>query len=996
MIQSSLLKRAALKSSTAAAAVTLAMVSTVAFAQEAETEDASQAIVVTGSRIARSDVTSVAPVSIVGAEEFRLTGTVNAEQVLNALPQVIPGTTSFSNNPGGGVATLDLRGLGDQRTMVLVNGRRYMFYSTNQVVDLNTIPTFLLKNVEVVTGGGSAVYGSDALAGVVNFQLRDNLNGLEVGVQQNLTGEGDGSRFNANVALGTEFADNRGHVTVYGEYNKRGSVFQSARDFSRNALGDNADSSALIPLGSAGVPQGRLVATPRLAIGTDSSCTTGAEVKCFPIAAGTNYPGLGAFFSTPGTSRPYTGADSYNFAPVNFLMVPQERWLLGGYGDYEINANAKAYFEFSYVNNRVENELAATPITQNVDFQLSRIQSLVSANDFAQLSTIAANQQAAMAVAATPGCQATSATNPTGVCTNPFGAFTAGTGQFGALAPGSVRIQVNTRTTGISSRNASDDRSAFRALGGLRGDITDSIRYDAYYMYSRTRNSQIQEGNVSRSAFTRLAGNGTCNVFGFEQLSQSCLSQIAILAQNTVISELQVAQGSITGDLFKLSTSNEPVRFAVGAEWRQMGSEFIPDTALSSGDVVGFNAGQPTKGSYTAKEFFGELSVPLIQDGFVHRLEIDGAVRYSDYSLEAVGGVWAYSGGIRFAPIRDITFRGQYQRAIRAPNVGELFGGQSVGFPAATDPCSLPSAATNTTIRNLCVATGVPGSSVGSGLALQPNAQIQGAFGGNPNLSEEVSDTWTAGVVIQPSFTPGLTMQVDFYDISIDKSISTAGGGVNNILNLCYNVIQNANSAICGLISRDSQGIISGPPFVVSANNANLASLKTRGIDFQLDYATKMGFGLFSEESRLAFNLLATYTDNYTFTPLVDLPDDNVQCAGRFGLNCGNPIPKWKANSRLSWIDGPLTTSIRWRHVGGTRDDDDDTDYFVDRLGAYNLFDLSFSAEVTKGATINLGINNLFNKAPPVIGSNAEQANTYPGTFDVLGRDFFVSAQFSF
>lgn len=984
-----MLKRAALKSSTAAAAVTLALVSTSVFAQEAQSEEPAEAIVVTGSRIARTDVTSVAPVSVVGAEEFRLTGTVNAEQVLNTLPQVIPGTTAFSNNPGGGVATLNLRGLGSQRTMVLVNGRRYMFYGTDQTVDLNTIPTFLLKNVEVVTGGGSAVYGSDALAGVVNFQLRDNLNGFEAGVQQSLTGKGDGRRFNANIALGTEFADNRGNVTMYAEYNKRGSVFQSARDFSRNALGDGA--TGLVPLGSAGVPQGRLVVSPNLALGAGSSCATGAQVNCFQIASGTNYPGLGAFFSTPGTSRPYTTADSYNFAPVNYLMVPQERWLLGGYGEYELSSGVKAYAEVSFVNNRVENELAATPITQNVDFQLSAIRGFVSAADFAQLSQIAANQQAAIAFAASPACRTAAGAQ----CANPYGAFTAGTGSFGALQPGSVRVQVNTRTTGISSRNASDDRSAFRALGGVKGDITDSIRYDAYYMYSRTRNSQIQEGNVSRSAFTRLAGNGTCNVFGLEQLSQSCLNSIAILAQNTVISELQVAQGSITGDLFQLGTANEPIRFAVGSEWRQMSSQFVPDTALSSGDVVGFNAGQPTEGSYSATEFFGELSIPLLQDSFIHRLEIDGAVRYSDYSLAAVGGVWAYSGGIRLAPVRDITFRGQYQRAIRAPNVGELFGGQSVGFPAATDPCALASAATNSTIRNVCIATGVPSGSVGSA-SLQPNTQIQGAFGGNPNLSEEVSDTWTAGVVIQPSFTRGLTLQVDFYDISIEKSISVAGGGVNNILNLCYNVIQNANSAVCGLINRDSQGVISGPPFVVTASNANLASLSTRGIDFQLDYATRMNFGLFGEESRLAFNLMATYTDEYTFTPLVDLPDDNVQCAGRFGLNCGDPIPKWKFNSRLSWIDGPLTSSVRWRHVGGTRDDDDETDYIVDSIGAYNVFDLSFAAEVSENVTVNMGVNNLFNKQPPVIGSNAEQANTYPGTFDVLGRDFFVSAQFRF
>jgi len=378
----------------------------------------------------------------------------------------------------------------------------------------------------------------------------------------------------------------------------------------------------------------------------------------------------------------------------------------------------------------------------------------------------------------------------------------------------------------------------------------------------------------------------------------------------------------------------------------------------------------------------------------VHRLELDGAVRYSDYSLEAVGGVWAYSGGVRFAPVRDITFRGQYQRAIRAPNVGELFGGQSVGFPAATDPCSLAAAATNAAVRAVCIATGVPASSVGTGRALQPNAQIQGAFGGNPNLQEEVSDTWTAGVVIQPSFLRGVTLQIDYYDIKIDKQVSVAGGTVNNILNLCYNRIQDANSAICGLISRDSQGIISGPPFVVTALNSNLASLKTRGIDFQFDYATRMGFGLMGEESRLAFNVLATYTDQYTSTPVVELPDDTIECAGKFGLNCGNPIPRWKANSRLSWIDGPLTTSVRWRHVGGT--EDDTTGYVVDRIGAYNVFDLALAFQVTEGATLNFGINNLFDKKPPILGDNAEQANTYPGTFDVLGRDFFISAQFRF
>ena len=960
------------------------------------------AIVVTGSRIARPDLTSTSPLAVVQDEEFTLSGAVNVEQVINTLPQVIPGATSFSNNPGGGVATLNLRGLGSQRNLVLVNGRRYIFFDTNQTVDLNTIPQFLIDRVDVVTGGASAVYGSDALVGVINFRLRSDLDGVIAGAQYNITEEGDGRRYNAYMALGSQFADGRGHVAIYGEYYNRGSIFQGDRDFSFFALNDGAGETGqtarfgeaapgLVPGGSAGVPQGRIVAASTLAIGPGASCGgTGNPPRnagCFPIAEGTNFPGAGAFFGTPGSSVPYTGGpQAYNYAPANYLMVPQERWTLGGYGEYEVAEGINAYGEVAFINNRVENELAATPLTQNVNFSLAAIQPLLSAADFAQVTLIANRQQAAIAAAAAAGVA------------NPFGSQTTGSTTITPLAPGEVRLQVNTRTTSIGPRNVSDDRNAFRVLTGVRGDLTDSLTYDAYYMYARTRNASIQEGNVSRSAFTRLAANGTCNPFGDQLLSDDCVSQISILAQNQDISVLQVAQASVSGPLYQIGWANSPIAFAAGVEYRSMAGEFIPDTALSSGDVVGFNAGQPTEGRYNAREAFGELIVPIISENFVHRLELNGAARYSDYSLDAVGGVWTYAGGVKFAPIRDIEFRGQYQRAIRAPNVQELFGGLSVGFPPATDPCSsrTPVADRTQTLRDLCIATGVPATSVFQAF-IQPNDQIQGAFGGNPNLEEEVADTFTVGAVFSPRFIPRLNITVDYYDIEIDNAIATAGGGVNNILNLCYNVIQDANGSICGLISRDAQGIISGPPFVVSANNANLASLTTSGVDFQVDYSQPLGFSLMGgEQSRLSFFFLGNYSDENDFTPLVDLPEDVVECAGRFGLNCGNPTPRWKWSSRLTWLDGPVTTTVRWRHVGKSRDDDDDTDFIIERIRAYDLFDLAFAFNVNDNFTLNMGVNNIADKKPPIIGSNQEQANTYPGTYDVIGRDFFISANLRF
>ncbi|MDQ8755889.1 TonB-dependent receptor [Sphingosinicella sp. LHD-64] len=959
--------------------------------------DTGEAIVITGSRIARRDLTSASPLAVVNSEEFQLSGAVNVEQVINTLPQVIPGTTSFSNNPGGGFATLNLRGLGSQRTLVLVNGRRWVFFSPTQTVDLNTIPQFLIDSVDVVTGGASAVYGSDALAGVVNFRLRQDLDGLIAGAQYNITEEGDGRRYNAYIAMGTQFADGRGHVAVFGEYYNRGQIMQADRDWSFFALGEGTGAAAgtLVPAGSANTPFGRIAVPGTVAVGPGASCGGAGQpprnAGCRPIAEGTNYQGLGAFFATPAVSRPYVNnVDAWNYAPENYLMVPQERWMLGGYGEYAVTDDINIYTEVAFVNNTVANELAATPITQTVDVNLAAVAPFLSPADRTALATISTNQLAANAAAAAAGVAL------------PFGAFTFNTGgslvNVGALQPGFARIEVNQRVTQVGSRNADFERNSWRALVGTRGNITDSLTYDVYYLYARNRNSNIQEGNISRRAFYNNVANGTCNVFGFGQLSSQCIANITIVAQNTEISTLQVAQASISGPLFTFGTATDPVAFAAGVEWRSMRGQFIPDTALASGDVVGFNAGSPTLGSYDVKEVFAELRVPIIQDNFIHRLELSGAGRYSDYSLDNVGGVWTYAGGVELAPIRDITFRGQYQRAVRAPNVGELFGGQSIGFPQATDPCAVPANAGRSdaaTIRALCQATGVPASAVFT-TALQPNPQIQGTFGGNPNLQEEVSDTWTVGAVIRPRFIPRLNITIDYFDIEVRNAIAAAAGGVANILNLCYLTIQDAANPLCQAIIRNPlNGVISGGQFVVRANNANLGALLTDGIDLGVDYSLPLGFSaLGSGSSRLAFSFLGTWTNTSDFIPVVGLDTVNV-CAGAFGSTCGEPTPVWKWATRLTWIDGPLTASLRWRHVSAV-DDDAAAVRVTERIPAFDYFDLAFSFDVNDNLSMTAGVNNLFDKKPPIMGANAQQGNTWPGTYDVLGRDFFISAAFRF
>lgn len=1006
--------RTALKASTALVAV--AAFASPGFAQvddqdnevaagpqgQATSGPVAEPIVITGSRIARPQVDSAAPVAVVQDEEFKLSGAVNVEQVVNTLPQVVPGTTAFSNNPGGGVATLNLRGLGETRTMVLVNGRRYMFYDSNQIVDLNTIPQFLIDSVDVVTGGASAVYGSDAIAGVVNFKLRNDLDGAIAGGQYSITEEGDGPRYNAYVALGGELGDGRGHATVYAEYYKRDPIFQSARDFSRFALNDRG--GELVQGGSSVVPQGRFQIDSSALVGFDAD----GDAILAPLAAG-NFSD--AFFENPGVSRP-TASDTYNYAPANYLQVAQERYLLGGYADYEIVDGVTAYTEVSFVNNRVPNELAATPITGNFNINIDAVAPYLSDADAAALREIDANETAInlqrQAFDASLGYCGPGQETPEGATAclgNLYGGPDAA-----ANAAGVVNSFVYRRTTETGSRNSLDERNAFRGMVGLRGDIDSNWNYDAYYMYSRTRNSNIQAGNISRSAFQEGLNPTSedtipINIFGPNTLTPAMVDQISILAQNGDVSELQVANASVNGTFGSLGMGGGDAGIAVGVEYRKVSSDFIPDTALASGDVIGFNAGQPTAGSYDAKEVFAELYLPVAANmPGVERLDLTAAGRYSDYSLDAVGGVWTYAGGVEYQPIPDITLRGQYQRAIRAPNVEELFGGQSNGFPGAIDPCGTDAALTDATLRALCIATGVPDPAVnptsplGSPDPDNPfatqlgNDQIQGVFGGNPNLSEETSESWTAGIILEPRFLPGLTITADYFNIEIEDAISTFGGGLSNTLDLCYNVIQDADSVYCQVAAagRNANGVFDGIN-PVEILNANIATLETSGVDLQAAWGTDL-----TDDTRLNLSFLGTWTEKNDFTPVADLPDEVTECSGRFGLACGTPTPEWKWTTRASLISGPMTGSVRWRHLSSVRDDNDDVDYVVEKIGAYDLIDLTLSVEANEMLTFTAGVNNIFDKTPDLVGSNQAEANTYPNVYDVLGRDYFVSAALRF
>jgi outer membrane receptor protein involved in Fe transport len=977
------INRLGLTASAAAIAFGIVFASSPAFAQDKPADataaaDEGATIIVTGSRIARVDLQATSPIAIVSAESIKLQGQTNIENVLNNLPQVMGDVTGASNNPGGGIATVNLRGLGAQRTLVLVDGRRYLSYDTSQIVDLNTVPTALIERVDVVTGGKSAVYGSDAIAGVVNFVLKQDFSGIELNAKEGITSRGDGATTDVNATIGANFDDHRGNATLNIGYYKRKSIFAGQRSFGQNALSDNEDGTPFFNGGSGSVDQGRI-----------------------------NVGGGFRSFNSDGTTKAYSSAtDAYNYAPINYLQVPQKRFLMSAQAHYEVSDAFQPYLQGQFINNRVLNQLAATPINQGTPQGTgAAAHGLGSINVLVNSPFFAPSTQAYLRGFDTDG---------DGVVAVPGYGF---------------------RTTGIGPRIESEDRNAYRIVAGMKGDIGKGWSYDGYYMYARTTNQQRQAGNVSLSAFLSStnnafqATNGTisnfpsagatlvcadaaarasgcvpANLYGRGNLSAAAANYLSIAATNLESYTTQVASFAVTNaDLYDLGAGG--IGVAIGAEWRKEAGAVNPDTNLASGNVAGFNPGAPTSGSYTVREFFGEIDVPLLADqAFAKKLDLNGAVRESHYNVAggAKFNAFTWTGGAIWQPIADITFRGQYSRAIRGPSVNELFLGQTVSFDGANDPCGSTlavkgSANFSQTVFNQCTSNtaygNVPQALLGSGTLTNSDDVNPPTFiSGNKNLKEEKAKTWTVGGVLQPSFLRGFNFTADYYDIKITGYISRLGQ--NNLFNACY---QYGLSQYCQFTRVPGLSTIN----TIADTTLNSGGLKTRGLDFSADYSRRLDFGLFgAHDSKIAVSANVTHLLKYDFTPIIGVPLVN-KCAGKFGAICGVPNPKWKSAVRTTFATGLVSASLQWRYEGKVGDDDPTTTYYSETLKAQNYFDLAVSVDATENINFTAGVNNMLDKSPPLAastqnGGNGEQTNTYPEVYDVIGRQFFVSATLKF
>lgn len=997
---------------------------------------AADVVTVTGSRIRKANVVSVSPVTTVQQEEFLARGVVRTEDLINDLPQVFAAQGSNASNEATGTAQVDLRGLSPKRTLVLLNGRRLPYGSPQSIPsDLNQIPSALIQNVEVLTGGASAVYGSDAIAGVVNFKLIDNFDGMRLTTslgfsqhnnsddsiqdllaQNNALRPGqfeapednvtDGFTQDYSLVVGTNFDDDRGNVTAYATYRNVEPVLQADRDYSACALG--ADNT-----------------------GQNYTCGGSSANKPANLANTGGLAGVPTSFRVDnGTFK--EGFQFFNFAPFNYYQRPDERFTMGAFANYDINRHFQPYVELSFMDDQSTAQIAPGTI-----FSAGIVDGQGGLNcDNALLS---AEQQQFLCDNA--GLSTGSNYDSQGFYLGPD-----------AVAEG---ILLNRRNVEGGTRQDSLGLTTYRYVGGIRGELAGPFNYDFSASYSNVELNTAFRGDASSARVANAlnvvidrrmdsAGNplnpetfGTpiCAVnadltalndapdcspldyfsgAGASDAAVDYISEFKTLTGETGLTNLIfVVDGDLTEYGVKSPLADTGVAMAVGAEYRENTLSVNPDEIYQQ---PGGGQQLPISGSTKVYEVFGEVNVPLVENRpGVESLAFEGAYRYSDYSIGV--STDTYKLGLSYTPVNDVRLRASYQRAVRAPNVIELFTAQTQ-FEAELvqnanglfDPCAGdfdPNTSTPEPSASFeqCANTGVTQAQYGS-IIDNPAGQFNAIIGGNPDLEPEKADTFALGAVIQPSFLQGLTMSIDYFNIEVEDLIGT----INPVLSMT-NCLETGDPFFCDLINRGAGGTLylsDDGNFV--RTNINTGSLKTSGVDLAVDYGFDLADIGAPVGGDLAFNLVGTYLDSYETKPLPNSPDSDIyECSGLYAGLCGRPRPEWRHKLTTTWnTDWDLTLSGAWRYTSTVEIAQSSSQASLNgsfaainkELKGQHYFDLSASYRFNDGVTLRGGVNNVFDNDPPLTTVAAIEdggnGNTYPQFYDALGRYFFVGATLDF
>ena len=968
---------------------------------EASVDEAQQAseIVVTGSLIGRRDNTSSSPIQTVEADTLAQSSSVSLDKVIGQLPQFsgAQGAAEVGDTQGtigfaGGQSYSDLRGLGPNRSLVLLDGRRLMASAPDGAIDLNTIPSALIGSVEVITGGASSTYGSDAVAGVVNFKLRTDLEGLELSAKGSLAEEGDGRQIGLSAAFGGKFGDDRGRFVFAVEYADRVAVagrdrpfFAGIRNIARppegviiaGNYGGGAPTIAAVNSVLAGYPGTTPIAGTGLYNG---GIGINGDGTLFTSIAGTNcvqnYRGLNG--QTPGLAiSPNCRQVQVSLGQYFAVQVPLTRYNAFGKVSYDISDDITAYAQFNYLNSEALTQTGPANTRPSVPLFVPQNSPWVTGNPALQtvLSSIA------------PA--------PTG------------------------NIIVSKLLKDLGNRVEPFKYNVWQALFGFNGNLPGTeLKWNIYGSYGKSQFVNDMYGEASLSALNSVLNGtanyrgpaGTCigyawNPFGLTPMSAGCKEYVSRVNHSTNDQTQKVVEATIQGPLFTLPAGD--LSFAVGADYRETSFNYVPDSLLRTNDSVAYGFVSPASGRQKVKEVFAELLVPILRDkAFFQELTLGGGYRYSHYSL--FGGQHTYKTDLTWRPVDPVLLRGSYSVAIRAPSLGNLFGPVSTGaFPIGTgpnagDPCAAGSVyrtgSSAAQVQALCIAQGVPAAiyptySYGSNAA-------PGTDGSNPNLTPERAKTYSFGAVLTPRFDSNLfnrvALSVDYYHIEIKDAIGSLV--LSDILPRCFNSdgISNPTYSLsnpyCDRITRDP---LTGQISDGRQGLFNFATYTVSGIDAQLSWKFGLdALGMSANAGSFELRTSASYLMDYTVAGLLGAPTRNYSGSAGFGsVGGGISHPKWKVNTSIGYELEDFNAKLTWRHISPMIHSDllANPASTTPSISAYNYLDLHAEFDVSERFSLGMGITNLTDKAPPFI--SASPLTTDAATYDVIGRTFQLSAR---
>lgn len=995
-----------------------------AFAQDTEVE----AVVVTGSRIPQPNLVGTSPVTQVTSEDITTAGVTKVEDLINSLPQAFAAQNSSVSNGASGTATVDLRALGSVRTLVLIDGRRLPYGSPNDAAaDLNQIPSGMVERVEVLTGGASAVYGSDAIAGVVNFIMKKDFEGVQIDAQYSFfqhhndyDGVGnvrdviagraatnpsqfqlpdsnviDGYGKEITLLMGVNAPDDRGNLTAYVTYRNDDAILQANRDYSSCSL-----------------------AAPKAATPKDFTCG----------GSGTSYPGT--FTADFGAGSTYTvdsgtgntfrafdaNTDQYNFGPVNYYQRPDERYSLGVMGHYEVNEHFDVFTQLMFTDYSTVAQIAPSGDffntgTINCDNPLMSTQQnqlVCQGYDLDAQSTVPGNQFTNDHDPITPGIQYRAGHDPV-ADTDPVTPGNQGT------AP----LYIARRNVEGGGRQDDLRYQSFRGVIGTRGTLAGGWNYDFAAQYSRVQLSRVYRNDFSVTRLGRaldvidVGGTPTCrsvvngtdpncvpyNVFSLGNVTPEVLDYLQVPGVQTAWTTQQVVTFAVNGDLGGMGLQSpyaeRPVAVAAGVEYRREGLSSTTDNAFSTGDLAGQGGATIGLSGFTENyDIFAEVVAPLAEGKpMAELLSVEAAYRFSDYGSGVNTDTYKIAGD--WAPTNDVRFRASFQRAVRAPNVIELFTAQGLNlFDIDYDPCDA--------VNRPVVDGPVPASCIGGAsyqvTALQsaggglnsPAGQYQFLQGGNPNLEPESADTYSYGVVFTPGFIPGLSLSVDYYDIEVTNLIGTVGADIT--LNACY---ENNDPVACARIHRSGGGQIWVGGGYVTDTNTNIGGLHTSGIDVVSNYRFNLDSLGMSDLGSVSLNFVGSWLEQHVTDPGSGIAA--YDCVGLYACGGNTPRPEWRHRARATWeTPWDASVSLTWRYIGEV---EIGAPARIDNvLDAQNYFDLSGNWEVKDGVSFRGGVNNIFDIDPPLSRSvgTTGNGNTYPQTYDSFGRYIFMGVTLDF